>query len=63
MICIPTCLSLSGCGDKQDTTSGSSSSATVDDDESMEVPTVDVPEDDAGNVDSSADDDGMSEAE
>lgn len=61
LVCIPTWLSLSGCGDKQDTTTGSSSSATADDDGSMEVPTVEMPEDEAGDADSSADDDGMSD--
>ena len=62
LICIPTCLSLSGCGDKQDTSNGSSSPAAADDDGSMEVPTVEMPEDDAGDADSSADDDGTSDS-
>ena len=59
LICLPTCLSLSGCGDKQDTTNGSSATS---DDGSMEVPTVELPDEDAGDADSSADDDGSSDS-
>lgn len=62
LICLPTCLTLTGCGDKQDTTNGASSSATADDDGSMEIPTVELPEDDAGDADSSAEDDGASDS-
>ena len=62
LICVPACLSLSGCGDKQDTTNGTSTTAPAGDDDSMEVPTVQMPEDDAGDADSSADDDGASDS-
>ncbi len=62
LICLPTCLSLSGCGDGQDTSGGSSSSTVTDDDGPMEVPTVEVPEDDAGDADSSAEDEGTSDS-
>lgn len=57
LLCLPACFWFSGCAKRQDTAPSSSATTSEED---MELPTVQMPADDAGDPNSTPADDGSS---